>query len=131
MNRPKNGDEKRWLKFLTEREGYDKASARSAAKKLVKLDARVKSAFEAWAETGIVKDVSISGADFTARELMEQLGFQPVAAYLLMDWLIREPDAAKRALAGGADKVIIDAEFLRRMDEAGKLDDAEHCGYLE
>lgn len=88
---------------LTKELGYPEAGARIIAEKLVASSPQVKNAFAVWWETGELTDLQVEG--FTAQRLMEEHGMNPIAAFLTLDWLIREPKRAIDSLARGHDQV--------------------------
>lgn len=88
---------------LTQELGYSESGARILAEKLIACSPQIKSAIVAWWETGDLADLEIEG--FTVQQLVEQHGMKPIAAFLTLDWLIREPERARASLARGHDRV--------------------------
>ena len=57
----------------------------------------IKACFEKWVEDGTYPDIEIEG--FTFRRLIEEQNKTPIAAFLALDWLVRDPDTAKVSLS--------------------------------
>jgi hypothetical protein len=88
---------------LTREFGYSESGARIVAEKLIACSPQIKSAIAVWWNTGDLTDLEIEG--FTVQRLMEQHGMKPIAAFLTLDWLVREPERARASLARGHDRV--------------------------
>lgn len=83
--------------------GYPAATAEAAAQKLLELRSELRPAFESWWSTGELPDVEVG--EYSVGRLMEELEMNPIAAFLALDWLVREPDEAKQTLARGYDRI--------------------------
>lgn len=46
---------------------------------------------------------------------------------MILDWLSREPEEAKKALAGAKDHLVIDEEVVQKIAQAAVEDDAENA----
>jgi hypothetical protein len=88
---------------LVEEFGYPLHGASLVADKLLALSPPVREAFISWWDGGPLPSLEISGE--TVRTLMDQHGQQPIAAFLTLDWLQRDPVAARRVLRKGHDSV--------------------------
>lgn len=65
--------------------------------KISKLSPEIYAAFEAWFNTGVIKEIEVDGYTVASlRALKKQMNI--VGAYLTLDWLKREPEKAKFAL---------------------------------
>lgn len=115
--RPLEGEQ--WLPLL-KRNGYSDAAASSAAPKIEKMDAQLKNDLLRWDKIGDFPDKEIDG--FTVAGLVENVGMHPIGAFLMMDWLLREPDAARCALAQPIAELEINQTALTRIAESEDAD---------
>lgn len=115
--RPVEGDQ--WLPLL-KRNGYSDAAAASAAPKIEKMDPQLQNDLLRWDKIGDYPDREIEG--FTVAGLVENAGMHPIGAFLMMDWLLREPDEAKYALAQPLTKLEISQAALARIAESEDAD---------
>jgi|GEM_PF-579734 len=83
--------------------GYSDRGASLVTDRLEASDARIQSGFLKWWNTGQIESVEVEGYD--VQRLMREHQFNPIAAFLTLDWLIKEPVSAKAALARGHDRV--------------------------
>jgi len=86
--------------------GYPQAGAQLVADKLADASPDIQDAFMRWWTTGRLPDpenLEIEG--YTVQRLMEEHGMKPVAAFLTLDWLRREPEKARASLKKGHDWV--------------------------
>lgn len=83
--------------------GYPEEGARLVATDLCNSTPQVQSAFLRWWTTGEVPRLSVAG--YSTQDLIEQHGMNPIAAFLTLDWLAREPEKARTALRRGHDRV--------------------------
>lgn len=116
----------RWLPML-KRNGYSDAAAASAAPKIEKMDPQLQNDLLRWDKIGDLPDREIEG--FTVAGLVENLGMHPIGAFLMMDWLLREPDEAKYALAQPVTKLEISQAVLKRIAESEDVDVPEDTEY--
>lgn len=91
------------LPRLIDEFGYPKKGAQIVVQKLMQCTPEVKEAFLAWWHSGETGALEVEG--FTVKRLMKHHGMNPVAAFLTLDWLKREPDAALSSLVKGHDYV--------------------------
>ena len=78
---------------------YPEFMLEQTADKLERLAPDVAKAFGVWAEYG--ETPSLAVGEWTYSKLMEKFNMRPVAAFLALDWLIREPEKAEKALKRG------------------------------
>lgn len=83
--------------------GYPPKGAALVAAKLVRLVPPIAAAFEAWQQTGALPDLTVAGYSF--QTILSEHGMQPIAAFLTLDWLARDPAAASASLRKGSDSV--------------------------
>ncbi|HTK09753.1 MAG TPA: hypothetical protein VL485_21455 [Ktedonobacteraceae bacterium] len=111
--------------------GYTRKRAEETARKLQTCAPAIQKAFEQWWRgQGFAEQLEAQG--YTLQRLMDEHNFRPVGAFLTMDWIMREPDQALRALARGYDRVVISAETkakfrqisekYRRLEREGQQD---------
>ncbi|KKR28591.1 hypothetical protein A2715_03245 [Candidatus Woesebacteria bacterium RIFCSPHIGHO2_01_FULL_39_32] len=74
------------------------------AKKIQQFDTQLKLELEKFLETGEIPAREING--YTIDKLVKEHGMNELAAFLTMDWLIREPEKATESLHRGADKLV-------------------------
>lgn len=67
--------------------------------KLNNLSPDIKQLFDKWLATGVEPEDEVNG--YTYQELVHKRKFQPVNAFLTLDWLIKDKEAAIAALEGG------------------------------
>ena len=115
--RPTEGEQ--WLPLL-KRNGYTDAEAASAAPKIERMDAQLRNDLLRWDKIGDYPDREVEG--FTVAGLVENTGMHPVGAFLMLDWLLREPDEAKYALAQPLTKLEISQTTLTRIAESEDTD---------
>jgi hypothetical protein len=84
--------------------GYTEKNAARVALNLQACTPVVQEAFEKWWRGGGL-DPRLEVKGYTLKRLIEEYGFGPIAAFLDMDWLIREPEKAARALSEGYDVI--------------------------
>ena len=86
-------------KTLLER-GYDEKTARMVSPDLLDLSEPLKNLLKAWLENEKQQsDYAVAG--FTVSEMQNERGMNYPAALLTMDWLMKEPEKAKRSLTKG------------------------------
>jgi len=69
------------------------------ADKVERMDERIKAAFEEWVDNDVIPTIEIEGWSYN--KLVEKFKMRPVAAFLALDWLTREPEKAAKALKRG------------------------------
>jgi len=83
--------------------GYSEKGAELVTRQLLQLDPKLADAFARWWQDGNTTDIEIEG--FTMQRLINEHDMNPIAAFLTLDWLIREPNKALISLAKGHDSV--------------------------
>lgn len=86
------------IKILMERR-YTEKQAASVASDLLDVDEQLKDGLQHWLATNEEKDYEV--ADFKLSELKQQFDMTYPAALLTIDWLIKEPDLAMKAIKRG------------------------------
>ena len=99
--------------------GYTEKRAGEAVQKLQASNPAVQEAFEKWwLGKGLDEQLVVQG--YTLQKLIDKHGFNPMNAFLTMDWLIREPARALRGLSRGRDYVLVSpevrAQYQRRKE---------------
>jgi len=89
--------------WLTDELGHSPSSADDVARELINADPRIQGAFYHWWKTGEIIEFEAEG--YSVQRLVDEHGMNPVAAYLTLDWLIKEPEAALVPLERGHDWV--------------------------
>ena len=85
--------------YLRKEEGFGFSEAIHVMKKIDKLDAQIKEEFESWLLYRTTPNLSFEGISF--KRLTEEEGMKPVRAFLMLDWIKREPLAAVEYLRFG------------------------------
>lgn len=88
---------------LVQEFGYSEKGAELVARQLAQLDPKLADAFSRWWRDGSTTDIEIEG--FTVQRLMNEHRMNPIAAFLTLNWLLREPNKALISLAKGHDSV--------------------------
>ena len=84
--------------------GYTEKNAERVSQNLQECTLAVQESFEKWWRgEGLDPHLKVKG--YTLKRLIEEYGFGPIAAFLDMDWLIREPEEAAKALSRGYDSI--------------------------
>lgn len=83
--------------------GYSPASAWITALDLTACSPTVWDAFCRWWQTGEFGPPEVEG--FSSAQLVRDHSLHPPAAFLMLEWLARDPSAARAALARGHDSV--------------------------
>lgn len=86
---------------LVQEFGYQPTGARVAASRLTELSGAVGEAFRMWWTKGIAPTIEVEG--FTPERLHAEHNMNVIAALLTLDWLSRDPAAAKASLRKGHD----------------------------
>ena len=89
---------------LSTKYGYDFRGAVIVANKLEKLNPQLASLFMQWRQDGVIPQIEIEG--FTIPRLITEHDMKPIAAFLTLDWLLREPLRAIASLKKGKDHII-------------------------
>ena len=109
----------RWLPLL-QKNGYSGAALMPAALKIERMDPQLQQELLRWDKIGDFPDREVEG--FTVSGLVENAGLHPIGAFLMMDWLLREPNEAKYALAQPLTRLEIDKTVLTRIAESEEAD---------
>lgn len=86
------------IKKLAER-GYEDIAGKVMSEKLSTVDPMFISAIKQWLDSGSEMDFEISGIKLS--ELKNKYSLTYAAAILSMDWLLRDPESAKRSFERG------------------------------
>lgn len=86
--------------------GYSEYEADKTIIKIENMDKQIKKEFDNWFATGELPDLEIEGIDFLG--VLNNINDNEIAVFLYMDWLKREPQAAKRAFLRPIDNLIKD-----------------------
>ncbi len=108
-----------WEKLLLQK-GYSKIGAKTASEKIVSMDSKLKQEFIRWMNTGVLPALTVEGFDLAG--LIEATGMTETAAFLILDWLLRAPEAAKQALASPLVKLAATEDALAEIARAETLD---------
>lgn len=73
-----------------------KSAVEGIIEKVKKLQPDIAASFEKWFESGAIDTIEIEG--YTLEKLMSERKMNIVSAYLMLDWLRRDPAVAKNAL---------------------------------
>lgn len=82
---------------------YSPASAELTARDLTNCSQPAWDAFVRWWQTGDLGQLEVEG--FSVAKLVRDHALRVPGAFLMLDWLLREPSVAKAALARGFDSV--------------------------
>lgn len=69
------------------------------ADKVERMDKEIMAAFEEWVDCNVIPSIEIEGWNYN--KLVETFKMRPVAAFLALDWLMRDPEKAIKALNKG------------------------------
>jgi len=76
---------------------YPEENVDSVVSKLNVMSPNIYAAFETWFNTGNETNVEVEGYNYASIKLKDS-NMNPIAVYLTLDWLAREPIKAKAAL---------------------------------
>lgn len=80
--------------------GYPEKQAPGVAAKIEHISPNLEPAMSAWLKDGSTIEVEVKG--YTPSSLMDRFRGMPYpSAVLLLDWLIREPETAEKAIKSG------------------------------
>ena len=85
------------IKELVENKKLDQAQVERVSGKIETLSPDIREAFEKWIETDIIESPEYAGHDVNSI-LKAQPHLTVLAAYLSLDWLRRDPVAAKKSI---------------------------------
>jgi hypothetical protein len=83
--------------------GYSPHAAQVVAEELADADERIQEAFLRWWTKGELSNLTVR--QYNLRRLKDEHGMNPIAAFLTLDWLLKEPGKALASLARGHDRV--------------------------
>ena len=78
---------------------YPEYMLETTADKVEKMNERIKEAVEDWANDGTIPTIEVEGWSYN--RLVEKFNMRPVAAFLALDWLTRDPEKASKSLKNG------------------------------
>lgn len=93
--------------------GYPSYKINSVISKIKNMDDEVKVAFEEWYTTRKIVNVTKEG--YSIRELIEKHDMKIVGAYLMMDWLFKDPETAKESLKYGCQWSLVHFHFTMKL----------------
>lgn len=106
---------------LMEQDGYTAEELNHLFCVIRDMDPRVHSWVSGWLKGNGYPEDRIEGV--TVEELVEHQGLKPLNAFIVMDWLLKDPDGAKYSLTRPQTELLIDeavvAEIVRA---AGRMD---------
>lgn len=91
-------DRKALIAILKEEE-YPDYMVENTIAKIERFNSQIADAFNQWIKDQKEPSLSIEGYTFST--LVNQFGMKPVAAFLALDWLIRDPQKATASLKKG------------------------------
>lgn len=92
MNRDK-------ITTILEEQEYPKYMIDNTIQKIEAFAPAVAIVFTEWMESGRTPQLEVEG--YTYNNLIEKFNMKPVGAFITLDWLIREPEVATKALKRG------------------------------
>lgn len=93
------------IELLKSKAEFSKDEAEYVIKKVEHMREDIKDALVDWLKSDKEPEIAVEG--FTMRSLSDSYSLEPVASFLTLDWLSREPLKAKKSLARGYDEVVI------------------------
>lgn len=91
--------EKNQLLDILVKEGYPEFMLEKTIKKIQNFNEQISFVFNQWVVDNTTPQITIEG--FSFEFLVHTMKMQPVGAFITLDWLLREPEKAKRALRQG------------------------------
>lgn len=82
--------------LLVEKYDYKNSKVDGVIEKVSKFSEKVAASFEKWVTTGVIDDIEVEG--YSIKSIVDKRPMKIVAAYLMLDWLERDPKTAKQAL---------------------------------
>ncbi len=92
------------LQRLISEFNYPEKGAHLISEKIINCQPEIKAAFNRWWQSGQLTSFAIEG--YTVQRLQDEHGMNAIAAFLTLDWLLREPEAALASLGRGHDKIV-------------------------
>jgi len=84
---------------IIKNEQYPSSIIENTADKIINFSDATKASFEFWYKTGKLDDFQVEG--YTLGSLINEEKLLLIGAYLMMDWLIKDPEKAKASLKMG------------------------------
>ncbi len=84
---------------------YPEQGMELVLEKINNMDPDIRENVEKYLQTGEIQEIEVEG--YTVKSFMDGKNMNPLAAYLSLDWLIREPEKAKESLNRKVDYVEI------------------------
>ena len=94
-------NKKEIMNILISEYSYSEKSAPVVFKKIELMDQEIREAFEEYLINKETTDLSVGNYDY--EQLIQSYNMTPIAAFLTLDWLKREPKAAEKMLRKGFD----------------------------
>lgn len=91
--------EKEQLMIILREEEYPEFMFEKTIEKILNFNSKIKDSFEQWLKDGYFPTIEVEG--YTLTQLMYEFSMKPVGAFITLDWLIRDPEKAKKALSNG------------------------------
>ena len=113
------------FQYLRNEEGFGFSEAIQVMKKIDKVDAQVKEEFESWLLYRTTPNLEFEGISFN--RLTKEEGMKPVRAFLMLDWIKRDPLAAVEYLRFGRHSMpmvqgeLTEEQIQQLKDVAGRL----------
>lgn len=96
-------DDKKSIQRLIEEFGYTGSKSKMIWQKINEISPDLFKEFDEWWENGKQPDVIEGGVSY--KELITKHSMNPLAAFLTLDWLKREPKTALESLKKGRDVI--------------------------
>ena len=93
------------VELLSMKFGYSFEKAPETAERLLSANKKIQDAFIDYLKDKTVSPLTIEGYDM--KFFMQKYKMSAVAALLSLDWIIREPERAKKIIKRGYDRVIL------------------------
>jgi len=90
------------IRHLVENQNYPEKTAEGAAQKISRAREDIKIAIENFLTSNEITNIQVD--EFNVEDLIQSFKLHPVGAYLMLDWLTREPEYAKRFLQKGYNR---------------------------
>lgn len=88
-------------KLIMQRMNCTEATAKAIASDLKKLNPQLRPMLEAWVNNKPLPGRNVKYHGYSLDDLTAQFGLKFTGAILTLDWLIRDPDAALKAIRYG------------------------------
>ena len=91
------------VKILQDDFHYPSAGTSVVAKKIMQFQPELLASFTAFIQKGELPQISVE--DYDLERLMNEFDMNPIAGFLTLDWLMKEPEEAKLTLEQGYDTI--------------------------